>query len=466
MNKLNVNLLHEATMNIMENVGLVFFSNEIIDLFKKNGIRTEGKRAFFTEEQVMEWVGKAPSEFMIHARNDKYNMTVGGNNIEFGPGNSGSTIMTDYDGTERDSNYEDFIKFLKITQQSDNFKINSGNVLPCEIKSEVPFPKMLYSIMEYSDKCIFGGNGGQKESERIVDMLKIMFGEDEVKKRAYSLSIVSSASPLQYDKNMTDTLIECSKNNQAVVISPAVMAGTTGPVTLAGTIAISTAESLAGVIMTQMVKEGSPVIFGSATSSNDMRNGTFCIGSPESALAVKYCSELARFYGVPSRGGGTLTDARNLSVQSAYESTMMLFSTIKSGINYVLHTAGFLGSYNSMSHEKFIVDIEILDMIRNYEKGLSAGEIDLAVDVIKEIGPGGQYITSNHTYENFRRSSYIPDLANRGPVLGVDQEIEFKANIDKKMDKMLTSYEKPYLPEDIKRNLSKYLVDKGYQMFK
>jgi len=459
-----VQAIHNATMNVMENVGLIVHNPEIIELFKKNGIKTQGKRVFLKEKQIMEWLKKAPTEFKIHARNNKYDMLVGGDNIEFGPGNSGTTIMTDYDGTERDPNYDDFTKFLKLTHVSEHFNINSGNVTPYEIKSEVPFPHMLYSMIDHSDKCIFGGNGGKVESQRIVDMLKIVFGEKEVKEKAYSLSIVSSASPLQYDKNMTDTLIECSKNNQAVVISPAVMAGSTGPVTVAGSIVVSNAESILGAVMTQMVKPGSPVIYGSATSSSDMRNGSFSIGSPESALCVDYAAELAKMYGLPSRGGGTLVDARNLSIQSAYEAMMILFSTVNSGINYVLHTAGFLGAYNSMSLEKFVVDMELLDMVKKYKEGLDVSENDLAVDVIKEIGPGGEFITSMHTYGNFKKSAYFPDLSIRGPVIGKDQEKVYHENIKKKMDKMLNSYEKPYFPKDTKSQLVKYLEEKGYQL--
>lgn len=460
-----LNRIHRASMEILEKVGVQFHHKGIVDLLKRNGIKVDGETAYFTETDVMEWIGKAPSEFKIYSRSSTSDMNIGNGNMEFASSNSGFPIITEYNGKERPAKYKDYIKFLKLVQQTEYFNINGGvMVTPCDAGTENVYPIMLYSTIEHSDKCIFGGMGAPEEVNMSIDMLKIVFGDEGLKEKTRTMSIISSASPLQFDFNMLNSMIKYVENNQAVIISPAVMAGTTGPVTIAGTIVISNVESLAGVIVSQMLKEGTPVVYGSASSSADMRDGSFCIGAPESSICVEYCAKLAKFYGLPSRGGGTLNDSKILSPQTGYEAMMIMQSAVRNGINFVLHSAGSLGSYSSMSFEKYIMDIEIIDMVNKCNDELDISDTSLAVDIIKDVGSAGEFLTNKHTFENFKSSVYIPDLSVRGYTIGYEAEELYKKKIDVKMKNMLEKYEKPYLDTKVKEQLKTYLEKKGFDI--
>jgi len=459
----NLDNIHNATMKVLSETGIIFHHDRIIQLLKENGIKIEGKRAYFTEEQVMNWIKKAPSQFMIKSRSGKNDMIIGGDKVEYASSNSGFPIITEIDGTERPAKYKDYIKFLKLVHQTDYFNINGGvMVTPDEINKTNIYPMMLYTTLEYTDKCIFGGMGGKEECEMTMDILGMMFGQEDLQKNTRIMTIVSSATPLQFDNNMLETLIQYVENNQAIIISPAVMGGTTGPITAAGTIVVSNAEALAGVIVSQMVKEGAPVVYGSASSSADMRNGSFCIGAPESAICVEYCAKLAKMYGIPSRGGGTLNDAKTLSIQAGYESMMLLLTAGREKINFVLHSAGSFGGYTSMSFEKFVVDTEMLGMVKRCSEDLKTSENFTAANLIREVGPAGEFLTSIHTLENFKENIFIPDLSIRGAVKGKDADKLYNKRINNKIEELLENYEKPNMDSKIKHKIKKYLKDKGY----
>ncbi len=464
----NIENIHKGTIKVLEETGVKFHHPEIIDLLKKNGIKVSDNTAYFKKEQVMKWISKAPSEFKIYARNSKYDMNIGGDCIEYASSNSGFPLVADADGNTRKAKFTDYLDFLKLVHQTPYFNLNGGvMVTPCDLKSEEMYPVMLYSTMVYSDKCIFGGLGGTREAEMTMDMLKIVFGgKEKLVEKPRILTIISPASPLQFDKTMLETMLTYVKHGQPIIVSPAVMAGTTGPITLAGTIVLSNAESLAGIVVAQMIREGTPVIYGSASSTADMRNGNFVIGAPESALCVKYCAQLAKKYNVPCRGGGTLNDAKSVSVQAGYESMMIMMTACQEKINFVLHSAGSLDTYTSMSIEKFIVDLEIIGIVKRFISGVKTDSDFLALDVIDEVKPGGQFLTTQHTYKNFKKEPFIPEISIRGVMRkGETPYKRFFTNVEREKQKMFESYQKPELSSDIKSKLIKYLKENNINSF-
>ncbi len=454
--------IHAASMKILQETGVKLHNSEILEIVKKNGVKVSGKTAYFTEEQVMKWIEKAPSEFTIYARNPENNMVIGGDNSEY-CSTYGATTVTESDGSRRPAMFSDYKKLLKIVHQCDEFNINGGVLIqPTDLNAKESYPLMLLSTLVHSDKCIMGGPGGARETKVVMDMLKIVFGSKEnLLKKPRILTVLNPSSPLQFDEVTLQTMLIYARHGQPMIIAPAVMAGTTGPVTISGTIAITSAESLAGVVLTQMIREGTPVIYGSASSNADMRTASMAIGSPEGTLCLAYAARLAKAYGLPSRGGGTLNDGKCVSVQSGYESMMSLLVTRQEGINYIFHGAGILDNYASMSFDELIVDLEMIGMVERFMSGIKTDPESLAVDVINEAGPGGEFITKGHTLKHCRTEHWVPDVGIRGTCPSEKAVDKIFDNIRTKREKLINSYKKPEFSEDIQSKLVDYLVNWG-----
>lgn len=459
-NKLDT--LHKASMEIIQTLGIRLHHPTLLEIVADHGVTVSEDKVFFTEEQLLEWCSYAPSEFTVYGRDPKWNMEIGGDKTEHISSNSGFPFIVDREGTRRSATFDDYIKFLKLVHETPFFNMNGGvMVTPNDLPNDdTLYPAMLYATLLHSDKCVFGGMGGKEESLMTMEMLQRALGvnKDGLIAKPRIVNLVSSLSPLQFDEKMLDTLMVFADHGQPVVISPAVMAGATGPITMAGTIAISNAETLVGVAISQILRKGTPAIYGSATSNVDMRTGAFTIGTPESALAVKYCARLAKRYQLPCRGGGALTDAKNVSVQAGYESMMVQFVANQEKINFNFHSAGGLDSYGAMSYEKFVTDIEILGRIKHYLADLCVDDDSLALDTIKQAGIGGQYLTQMHTATHCRTTPFLSDISLMGALPpGANANDTLFQKMDKKVESMLKTYTRPALPEDCENALDKYM---------
>lgn len=457
----NLRKIHEASMAVLERTGMRFHHPKVLEIMEQNKIRIEGQTAFFTREQVIDWVSKAPAHFKMYARNQNYDFVVGGDQVEVCPG-SGSSFICEADGTKHAATMRDYINFLKLYHQSSYYKVNGGTVVQPTDMGRSTIAMMLYATMVYSDKVIITGTGTAEEVEELMGMLGIVFGgKTALAEKPRCLTIVNTNTPLQFDTNMLETMMVFNKYKQPVVIAAASMAGTTAPMTLAGTIALTNAEVLAGIAVAQMINKGTPVIYGSQSTTSDMKTGSIAIGAPEGALAYQYAARLAKSYGLPCRGGGTLTDAKTLSVQAGYESMLTLLASYSAKTNLIFQSSGIMDSYNAMCYEKFIIDLEIIGMVRRYIDGVKVDAETLAVDEVAEAGIAGQFLTSGHTMKHFRKEPFLPDISLRGAVNG-DPSAKLMDNIKIKKDKLLASYCRPQMSPEVQRKLVEYLIKCGY----
>jgi trimethylamine---corrinoid protein Co-methyltransferase len=453
--------IHEASMIILEQTGMRFNHPKVLEILRKNGVKVEGSTAFFTRTQLMEWMSKAPSQFKMYARNSKYDFEVGGDHVELLPG-YGSPFVCGPDGKRRDALMSDYVNFLKLFHQSDYHKANGGVLVQPTDISKFQVVAMLYAAIMHSDKVLVSGSGSAEDVEKLMDLLAIVFGGKEALiEKPRCLTIVNTNSPLQLDTNMLETMMVFNKYKQPVVIAACAMAGTTAPVTLASTIAITNAEVLAGIAVAQMINPGTPVIYGSQSTTSDMKTGSIACGSPEGALCYQFAARLAKVYGLPCRGGGAISDAKALSMQAGYESMLTFLATFAAKTNVIIHSAGIMDSYNAMSYEKFIVDLEIIGMVKRYIAGVAVNEETLAVDVLRKVGIAGEFLSSEHTMKHCRKEPFLPDISLRGSVTG-DPTETFLKNIKYKEDKMLTNYCRPEMPEDIKDKLTEYILGCGF----
>ncbi|MBC3798521.1 glycine betaine--corrinoid protein methyltransferase [Acetobacterium tundrae] len=455
-----VNKIHENTMRILSEIGVEFEFEPAVEVLKKNGQKVDGNRVYFDRDFIEEMIEKAPSQFILHARNPENNLVVGDDSIIFMPGYGAPFIHT-VDGERRDATMDDYNKIVKLAGASKNFQMTGGNVVePTDIPDEIRHLEMSYSHIINSDKCYMGSSTGY---ERAMDTIKIAGilhgGMDVIKEKPALVCLINSLTPLKYDQRMLGALMAYAETGQAMVIASLVMAGSTGPATMAGALSLQNAEVLAGIVLAQCISPGTPVIYGSTSAITDMSSGALSIGNPEGSLFTSASAQLARFYGVPCRGGGGLTDAKITDGQAGYESMMVLLTTSLTGVHFVMHAAGILQYFMAMSYEKLMMDDEIAGMILRYLKGFDmSSDEKMAFDVIKKVGPGGHFLTQKHTRKNFKEEFFMPALSNRGAFdTWHDEKIEINQAAEKKWQKVLENYKAPELDANVKAKIEQFI---------
>lgn len=455
-----VEQVHETSLQILTQIGMDFGYPPALEVLKNGGAKVDGERVFFSSRLIEEQIKKAPSEFTLYARNPEHNVVFGGNNLAFAPG-YGAPFVTDLERGRRKGTLKDYENFVKLTGASTGQDVCSGMVIePNDVPHEIRHAQMIYTTLKYSDKCFMGSAMGEKGAGDSLRMASILFGSQaQLAEKPRMISILGSLTPLKYDDRMLGAIMGYARAGQPLVITSLAIAGETGPATLAGNLALQNAEVLAGIVLSQLVREGTPVVFGGASSNAEMRNGALSIGSPEMALNAASTAQMARFYNLPARCGGAVCDAKVPDAQAAYESMMSLLMAQVSGVNFVLHAAGILESYNCMSYEKFVMDDEICGMVKRIRKGYQVNADALGLGAIKEAGPGGHFLDKDHTLKHFRTEFYQPRLFDRDNfdswhAKGSPQSME-KAN--KKYKEILAGYVAPELPADVDKALQKFI---------
>jgi trimethylamine--corrinoid protein Co-methyltransferase len=289
-------------------------------------------------------------------------------------------------------------------------------------------------------------------------MTSILFGGD-LHDKPVTISLINSLTPLGYSDEMIKALMEYARWRQPVVIAALAMAGSTSPVTLAGTLAVQNAELLAGVTLAQLISPGTPVVYGSTSTNIDMRSGALALGGPELSQMIAAHVQLARHYGLPSRSGGALTDSSYPDAQAGFESMLSLLTTVSYGVDFVLHAAGILSSYLAFSYEKFVLDDEMCGMVRRFWRGFEVSPETIAYDVIADVGPGGNYLMETHTLKRCRTEFWQPTVCDRS---GLEAWMaagrpDAVARARQRWQKLVAEHEDPPLDETVAQQLQKYV---------
>ncbi len=446
---------------ILQEVGIDFRYPLALDLFRKAGADVRDERVRFPAGMCREIIqASAPSTFEQNARNPARNVTIGGNNTVFAPV-YGPPFVRDLDRGRRYAVIEDFRNFVKLAYMLPSLHHSGGTV--CE-PTDLPVNKrhfdMVYSHIRYSDKPFMGSVTHPERAEDSVAMCRILFGEEFVDQNCVLVNLINANSPMVFDDTMLGACEVYARNNQASVISPFILAGAMSPVTAAGTLAQVLAEAMAGMAFTQLVRPGSPVIFGTFASSISMQSGAPTFGTPEPAIVLNGAAALARRLGVPFRSGGSLCGSKIPDAQAAYESAQTLLPTIHAGVNFVLHAAGWLEGGLASSYEKLIMDADQLGMMQVYSQGIDLSENGQAMDAVREVGPGAHFLGCAHTQENFMNAFYRSTIADNNSFEQWESEgmkdAVMRANTIWK--RLLDNYEAPPLDPAIDEALQAFIT--------
>lgn len=277
-----------------------------------------------------------------------------------------------------------------------------------------------------------------------------------------TVGLINTLSPLQFSSEMAGSLIELARGGQAALIAAMIMAGASGPVQLPGVLVLQTAEILAGVVLAQLVRPGMPVIYGSTSSVVHMRTGGPVIGAPEYWAMVSANAQIARFYGLPCRSGGSLTDSHLPDMQAGLESALALSTAVRNGINFILHGAGIMGTYIAMSFEKFMIDEEVCGMIRRTIKPMVISDETIDLETIKQVGHGGQYLTHPKTFQLCRTEFYMPKLMYRDAYETWRDEVNrpLGDNVSGALADRLEGFSKPDIDPSLEKDLATYVAQR------
>jgi trimethylamine--corrinoid protein Co-methyltransferase len=415
----------------------------------------------FEEQDIQNALQTVPAAFTIEARNPARNIRIGETNFVLAPG-YGPPFIVEPSGEKRKATLADVETFCKLVQTSKYIDFNSAIVVqPHGVPVETSHLDMLLPTLTLTDKPIMGSSASEAAARDSLQLAQMVWGRLD---QPVMLSLINSLSPLQYASESVDALMVYAAARQPLIIHSACQLGSTGPITMAGSLVISNATTLAGICLAQLMNPGTPLVYGLAGSPTDMYTGGYISSTPEDVQHVAIAGAMGRYYNMPCRSQGALTDSFGLDYQAGMESTVMMTAAALSRVHVILHACGTCGSLLAMSFEKFIADEDLCGAVKKLMQPIKMTDDDFALDLIKEVGDSGNYLTEVHTLNRCRDAFFIPDLISR---VRHDEwfEIpsqEFGARAKNLFEKRLAEYEKPQIDPKLEKRLIQYVADRKH----
>jgi trimethylamine---corrinoid protein Co-methyltransferase len=406
--------IHYATLEILERTGVIVLEKEAQHLLMDAGARTDNKSRFWIPSPLVESaIRTAPKRVTLCGRDGSRNVTLEGNKTFFGTGSDCPNILDSFTGKRRPMKQEDIAQAARLCDYLPNidFFMSVGLMsdVPWDIYDKLQFETMMLN----TKKPIVFTATDRSGMEGIFKMASLVAGgEENLKRNPFICLYAEPVSPLKHVETALRKLLFAAENDIPALYTTGGMAGATLPVTLAGAIAVSNAEILCGLVIHQMKKPGAPFISGGVLSLMDMQTTNFSYGAPEFFLMSAGMADLCHFYGLPIYSTAGCSDAKVLDQQAAVEASLSCMVTALSGAN-LIHDIGYLESGMTGSFEMIVLTNEILNMVKRIMRGIPVTQETLALDTIDRVGPGGEYISDEHTYLNFKKEFWFPQLMNR-----------------------------------------------------
>ncbi|MGI6095298.1 MAG: trimethylamine methyltransferase family protein [Lachnospiraceae bacterium] len=442
-----IELIHEKTLHLLEHVGVVFEHDGIIEEFKKHGIRTDGYLVYFDRKTVETAVSTLKRSFVMKTPFEELKIGEGG--IAFSSASGCRKVLRD--GSMYDTTIADYVMTRKLDATSPIINLSSS---PLMYVADFPEGKTdlikAALTLKYSKHPAIMSCFGKKDAEETIALARDFYDTDE---GYYTIGVGNVISPLYYNESDVEAILAYTKRNLPVVIACCSSPGMTSPITLSGTMIQNNAEVLAGVIMTQIVNPGAPVVYGNTTFTSNMRTAETVSWGPEVDVFIHYAKAMADFYGLPYRGGGSLSAAKDLDYENGAETALSLQATMDAGTDFIFHAFGELDGLNAFSLEKYVLDEELLaSMLSVKDRDLFDDEL-LCIESMEEVGPRGNYLVEEETVEYYQEEVFYPTLFNIGAYNA--WEAKGKPGVAEKakaaVEKRLAGYELPeYSPKQKK----------------
>jgi trimethylamine--corrinoid protein Co-methyltransferase len=453
-----IKTIHEASLSILEKTGFTFESGleDTLDLLKKAGaaIDRNNARIYFPGDLVMEQAGKAPERVILFSRDGRNDLDLTEHRVYLGTGGAAIRILDLKTGEARPSTLKDLYQLGRLADRLDNIHFFLRPCIPTDIPPTAYDVNVFYACLKATGKHVMAGVNDVDGFHNILDLASMVAGGvDKLKEKPFISVITSFAiSPLKLDTQTTLIMQEAVRNRIPVALSCAPMAGSTSPITMAGTLAQIHAEQLAGITICQLTNPGSPLLYGGIPGMANLRTMGYLGGAVECGMMNAAIHQLAHYIKVPNYNSSGLTDSKIPDTQAGWEKAFTSLLAAMGGSNYVHHAAGMLESMIAVAYEQYVIDDEIIGMACKVLKGIDVDPEHLALEVIDSVGPGGNFMMSPHTLEHMRDEYFngngVTDRKSRQKwEKGGSSNTRDRAM--KIAKKLLGEEERSYIPEDV-----------------
>lgn len=412
----DIEKIHHSSLKVLGEVGVEINDEGAVQLAKNKGaiVNEDRKTVKFPPGLVMDFIHKAPSQVKLCGREEKHDLTLEGKRVYLGTGGTALNVLDLDSGKRRQTILKDLRNIAKLVDALDNIHFFLLPTYPSEIPTERVDVNRFFAGLSNTTKHIMGGVYTRKGVKDVIRMAEIIAGSPKKLRERPIISMITCAmSPLKQDGHYCRLMMEIARAGIPLVCPSEPLSGATAPITLAGTLVIQNVDTLVGVIITQIVNPGTPVICGSVATSTDLRDMKYLAGSIESGLINAAAAQMAQYYKLPYYATAGMSDSKIPDAQSGYESAMTALLAALAGANYIHDAAGLLEFALTVSYEKYVIDNEILGMVMRAVDGIEVNENTIAYELIKKVGPGGNFLAESHTVGHMRKEHYQPNLSDR-----------------------------------------------------
>ncbi|NDV00198.1 trimethylamine methyltransferase family protein [Pseudoroseicyclus tamaricis] len=446
-----VEAIHQAALTLLSTTGFRVLAEQARALYASAGAEIDGPTVRLDPGLIGERLATVPATFTLAARDPAHDLTVGGDLCVYASVGGPAYVM-DNDRGRRDGTFEEMCDYLRLVQVLNVIHQEGGCPFePMDLPANTRHLDIYRAQITLLSKNWQTQTLGHLRTMDGIEMAAIALGTtpEAMAERPALLGVINTNSPLQLDIPMAEGLIAMASHGQPVAITPFTLAGAMAPVTVAGALVQQHAEALAGIVLTQIVRPGTPVLYGGFTSNVDMRSGSPAFGTPEYIKAAQATGQLARHIGVPFRSSN-VNAANEVDAQSAYESMFSLWGALMGGAHLLEHGAGWMHGGLTASFEKLILDAEMLQMMDAYYEPLDTSPEALALDAIAEAGPGGHFFGTAHTMERYATAFHTPLVSNwdNHPLWLEKGSVDARTRANTVWKQLLATYEQPPLEED------------------
>lgn len=451
--------IDEASKEILEDTGVLVLSEDVLRIYEKGGAKVDyDKKIVKIPERLVEKSLKSlPSEFRLYNR-DRESYLDFGKNVGYSASGHNAIYILDTQTLERrPATKEEVGNFAKISDALENIHVTGIQAMPQDVFSKSSILHALDAVANNTSKHIYFSPENVDETIALIEMLKVIGGEGGLDKEPIATCQLSPISPLTWSKGTSEALVEIAKAGIPLCILPQPYSGVTSPITLAGTLTVNNVEEISAIVLTQLVNEGCPLIYGAAWTTFEMSKGVVLIGTPERCILSVAGAQIAKYYNLPSHCIAFDTDANIYDEQNGFEKIFNTIATLQSGINLVVN-AGMFSTGMTVSYEQLIVDHEIATFVYRYLEGITVNDETIGKDVIKKVGQHKDYMMEPHTLKYLRSKEHAPYMVSNRDVYDLWKS-RGRLSITDNAKKVALEIIKSHKPKPLTKNKQEALKD-------